>query len=578
MKDYKAYARGATDRVSWLPELPLLLILLTVPFFQYLGKLPLLDPDEGRYAEISREMLERGDLLTPTLNYVNYFEKPPLLYWCNAVSLKLFGLNEFGARFPTALAGLLTVLAVYLIARYLYDRRTALLAAGMLATSAGFVLKSRFIQTDAMLTLWLTSALGAFLVASQRHDRPRDSGRPWYLFYLFSALAVLTQGLVGIGFPVAVILLFLLWTRRWELLTRMRLGTGLPLFLAVTVPWFVMVALKHHDFRRFWFACEQNGFSPVSLVDHTKPFWYFFPALVVIILPWSCFIPGALGKAWREQGRETGRPGLYLLIWATLLMLFFSRSSAKPSAYIMAVCPPLAILISHCVKGELERRGRGLKPALRLLGVALVVLGLFVLGYCWIPSLTKSLTSMAPGWAEALNRFTSHYPDFGIAAGLLAGGLLLFQGTMALIGAERKPGRVVVLLLLCSFLLEFLIPRTVIRAITQAESSRDLALKTVAMAGTDTAIITFDFIPSFSWYAGRRVLVTGKGDAPGGNDGQRKRSAWFPDREAVLKMWGGASPVLIILEKNDYQGLRPSLNPAPRLVMESGKRFLISNR
>jgi len=117
MKDYKVYARSNAE--VWFHELLFLLLVVSLPFLQYLGALPLIDPDEGRYAEIAREMLERGDLITPTLNYVVYFEKPPLLYWANAASMKLFGLNEFAARLPSALCGLLTVLATYLIARRL---------------------------------------------------------------------------------------------------------------------------------------------------------------------------------------------------------------------------------------------------------------------------------------------------------------------------------------------------------------------------------------------------------------------------------------------------------------------------
>ena len=124
MKDHKFIVRGGSN--GWLRDLLILAVVLGIPFFQYLGGLPLIDPDEGRYAEIPREMLERGDLITPMLNYVKYFEKPPLLYWLNAASLKVFGLNEFGARFPSALCGLLTVLATYIIARRLYRRRTAL--------------------------------------------------------------------------------------------------------------------------------------------------------------------------------------------------------------------------------------------------------------------------------------------------------------------------------------------------------------------------------------------------------------------------------------------------------------------
>ena len=131
MRDLKPTTRNSAG--GWLRDLLILAVVLGVPFFQYLGALPLIDPDEGRYAEIPREMLERGDLITPTLNYVKYFEKPPLLYWINAASLKIFGQNEFAARFPSALCGLLTVLTLYIIARHLYGRRCALISASFRA-------------------------------------------------------------------------------------------------------------------------------------------------------------------------------------------------------------------------------------------------------------------------------------------------------------------------------------------------------------------------------------------------------------------------------------------------------------
>ena len=206
MKDLKAYARSSMN--GWLRDLLALTVVLGIPFLQFLGRLPLIDPDEGRYAEIPREMLEQGDLITPTLNYVKYFEKPPLLYWLNAASLKILGQTEFAVRLPSALCGLLTLLATYIIARKLYNRRTALFSAIILGTSIGFVLQSRIILTDMLLTFCLTAALGSFIIASQREER-RSSPLPWYLLYLFCALAMLAKGLIGIVFPVGIIFLYL---------------------------------------------------------------------------------------------------------------------------------------------------------------------------------------------------------------------------------------------------------------------------------------------------------------------------------------------------------------------------------
>ena len=575
MKDYKAYARRGTD--GWLHEAALLLFVLAMPFIQYLGKLPLMDPDEGRYAEIPREMLERGDFITPTLNYVAYFEKPPLLYWCNALSLKLFGLHEFAARLPSALCGLATVMATYLLARQLYDRRTGLLAAAILATSAGFVLQARIILTDMMVTLWLTAALGAFLVASLRFERPRDGIGPWYLFYLYCALAVLTKGLIGITLPVGIIGLYLLVTRRWELLARMRLGSGLVLFLAIAAPWFVVMAFKHPEFTHFFFVHEHVERFTSTVHGRYKPFWFFVPVLLVTLLPWSCHIPSALAKAWREQGRDTGRGGLFLVIWSLAIFLFFSLSDSKLVPYILPAYPPLAILMAYRIKGELERRSRGLKSATRLTGLVLLILGLGVAGYGWVPPAATWLADHWQSQADALRHFAMYSPQFGTAACLAGGGLLLFQGAIAFLGAPRKPGRVVAVLVFCSFLLEILIPRMIMGTIAQAESPREPALRAALLAGQDTRLMTFNSMPAVSWYAKRRVMVTGKLDELAFGAKMGDQSSWFPEQKALPALWREKKPLLLILRKNDFIGLQASLRPAPRIVTESGRYLLISN-
>jgi len=162
-------------------DLILLALLFGFLFFGSLGSAPLIDPDEGRYAEIPREMLEQRDFVTPTLNYVKYFEKPPLLYWLNAGSMSLLGKDEFAARFPSALAGLCTILLTYATGRRIFNRRTAMIAALILGTSTGFFLQSRIILTDMLLTLCLSAALFSFLKASG--GKGPAGRRSYWLFF-----------------------------------------------------------------------------------------------------------------------------------------------------------------------------------------------------------------------------------------------------------------------------------------------------------------------------------------------------------------------------------------------------------
>ncbi|GFE59729.1 phospholipid carrier-dependent glycosyltransferase [Geobacter sp. AOG2] len=575
MRDLKGYVHDGGS--GWLRDMVILAIVLGIPFFQFLGGLPLIDPDEGRYAEIPREMLEQGDFVTPTLNYVKYFEKPPLLYWLNAASFKLSGLTEHAARFPSALCGLLTILATYIIARRLYGRRTALIAALILGTSAGFVLQSRIILTDMLLTFCLTAALGAFIIASQREGR-RSTPLPWYVFYLFCALAVLAKGLIGIVFPAGIIFFYLLLGGRWKLLGEMRIVTGLALLLAIAAPWFVAVSLKNPEFARFFFIHEHFERFTSTVHGRYQPFWFFLPVLAATMLPWSFFIPGALRRAWRDRHHDDYQAGLYLLIWAVLIFLFFSKSDSKLVPYILPIFPPLAILIANRIDGALDGHGRELKLASLLLGMTLIILGVMGLAYARLPELADLLAEAMPRLSDPLHQFINNAPPISAAAATAVAALFLIQGITTMVSAGRNPLRMVVALCFCSFLLEIFIPRLIMVPIAQAESPRSLALQARSLAGPHTRIVTFGPQQAVSWYTQRRIIVTGKLDELEFGSKLGDQSAWFPDQQALLRMWAGDTPMLIILKKGELDHLLPLLHPAPRMVGESSRRRLISNR
>jgi 4-amino-4-deoxy-L-arabinose transferase-like glycosyltransferase len=575
MKDFKRYS-STGHSTKWQYVLALM-IVCAVPFLLSLGNIPLIDPDEGRYAEIPREMLERGDFITPTLNYVKYFEKPPLLYWLNAASLKLFGLNEFAARLPSALSGLATVLATYIIALKLFDRRTALFAALILTTAAGFVLQSRIILTDMLLTFCLTSALGSFIVAARQEERHRG-GATWYLFYLFCALAVLTKGLIGLVFPAGIIFFYMLIAGEWRLLIRMRLVSGILLFLAITAPWFVAVSLKNPEFARFFFIHEHFERFTSTVHGRYQPFWFFVPVLLGTMLPWSFFIPGSLGRAWRDRHHESGRAALFMLIWSVLIFLFFSKSGSKLVPYMLPIFPPLAILIASRFSSAFDERGREIKLAVIILGLALLTLGGVAMGYSRLPQTTAVISALIPSLTAPLKQFITYAPVISTAAGVTIGLLFFIQALILLGSIGRNPARILAVLCICSFLLEILIPQLIMESIARVESPRDLALKARALAGTDTRIVTSGPMQAVSWYTGRRVLVTGKPDELEFGSKQGDQSAWFPNQENLLKLWSEQTHLLMILKKREFEGMAAQLNPPARIVQESGRLLLLSNR
>lgn len=326
-------------------DLSILTLTFGILCFQMLWHFPLIEPDEGRYSEIPREMLERCDFITPTLNYVKYFEKPPLLYWLNSLSFALFGQNEFAARFPCALAGLLTILFTYWLGRELLGRRVGVVAAVIVGTSAGFIALGRINLTDMPLTFCMTLCLGSFILAVR--DRGERKTLYYYLFYIGAALAVLAKGLIGILFPGAIVFLFLLLRKRWSLLREMNLFTGILLFFLVAAPWFILVSMKNPEFARFFFIHEHFERFLTKVHGRYQPIWYFIPLLLGIMLPWSCFIPTALREAWHNRKSQQAEILAWLAIWAIFIFIFFSKSNSKLPPYILPVVPPLALLVAY---------------------------------------------------------------------------------------------------------------------------------------------------------------------------------------------------------------------------------------
>ncbi|NVN98479.1 MAG: glycosyltransferase family 39 protein [Geobacteraceae bacterium] len=325
-------------------DLSALAIVFGFLYLQMLWHFPLMDPDEGRYAEIPREMLEKMDFITPTLNYVKYFEKPPLLYWMNALSFSIFGQNEFAARMPCAISGLLTILFTYWLGRKLFGRRTGVIAAVGVGTSAGFFAMSRIALTDMPLTFCMTLCLGSFIMAVK--DDGKGKSFYYYLFYTGAALAVLAKGLIGILFPGTIIFLFMLFQKRWKLLKEMRIFTGLILFFLIAAPWFVLVSLKNPEFARFFFIHEHFERFLTKVHGRYQPLWYFIPLLFGIMLPWSCFSYHAMREAWQNRIGKHGEILAWLAIWAIFIFIFFSKSNSKLPPYILPVVPPLSLIIA----------------------------------------------------------------------------------------------------------------------------------------------------------------------------------------------------------------------------------------
>jgi 4-amino-4-deoxy-L-arabinose transferase-like glycosyltransferase len=333
---------------------------------------PLANPDEGRYSEISREMVASGDWVTPRLNGIKYFEKPPLQYWATAAIFRVAGAGEITARTYIGLCGLLTLLLVGYTARRLFGAEHALSAMMALASSPYFLGLGGIVTLDMGLTLWTTLTLCAFLIAEGAAGDPVERRRWLLVAWAATGLAVLSKGLVGILFPAATMFLYVAARRDWPALARLEWLRGLAILLAITAPWFVAVSAANPEFAEFFFVHEH--FTRFLTNEHRRvQHWSFFLWIAAAgFLPWALALPGAIASAWeKERGRAAFRPMLFALLWSAFIVFFFSLSGSKLPAYILPAFPAIALVLGHYLAEAPTRRLAWMILPLALLAVVL---------------------------------------------------------------------------------------------------------------------------------------------------------------------------------------------------------------
>ncbi len=303
---------------------------------------PLFNPDEGRYAEIPREMLAGGDWIIPHLDGLAYIEKPPLQYWATALSYRLLGTHPFAARLYTALSALALMGLVGFLGRRLWDEASGWRAAAILGSFALFAVLGQLLTLDMSLTLWMSISLAAFLVV-QRGGNPRLMWVAWAA----TAAGVLTKGLVAALIPAAVLVLYTVITREWAVWRRLSLAGGLPLFLLLTVPWHWAAAERQADFLQFFFVHEHFARYLTPVAERQEAWWFFAAVLVCGSLPWTPAALRVIALGWRRQApRGEFDVALFLWLWIVFVVGFFSLSDSKLIPYILPAMPPLALLIA----------------------------------------------------------------------------------------------------------------------------------------------------------------------------------------------------------------------------------------
>jgi 4-amino-4-deoxy-L-arabinose transferase-like glycosyltransferase len=538
-----------------------LLAAFVLVWLYVLGIRSLVPPDEGRYAEMAREMLASGDWVTTRLNGIKYFEKPPLQTWMNALSFAAFGLGEWQARLWTGLCGLGGVLLAGYTGRRLFGARAGFYAALALGSSLFWVASGQIDSLDMGLSGMMSIALCALLIA-QRDDATPAEQRNWMLLcWAGMALAVLAKGLIGLVLPGAVLVLYTLAARDWGIWSRLHLVKGLLLFFAIATPWFVLVGLKNPEQPHFFFIHEH--FERFLLKTHHREgaWYYFFVMLIPGIMPWLGVLPQALVTAVRRE-RGTFQPKLMLLVWAGFIFFFFSYSSSKLPGYILPIFPALALLIAVYLENASRRQ--------RMLGAVLLLL-VGLAGLAAVPQMAHMAVRHASERA-----LLEAYQPWVLGAGIVAAA----GGALALLHARHLRRDAMVLTMAIAGFLATQMVLSGFEPYGKMRAGKALTSRIVAELKPDTKIYSVGtYEQSLTFYLRRTVILVDYWDEFTFGLRQQPELS-IPTLDGFVAQWieqtrQGVKAVAI-LGSEDYLKLKGSGLPM-RIIAEDSRRVVVAN-
>jgi 4-amino-4-deoxy-L-arabinose transferase-like glycosyltransferase len=456
-------------------------LLTLFVLFHNLGGPALFDPDEGRNAEIAREILVTGDWVTPYYDFLPRLEKPVFFYALTALSYKLFGISEAAARFPSAAAAFAALLLTYFFARRLLGAWPALWSGLVLLTCVEFSTFSRIVILDMTLAFFITLALSAFYLASAAE---RGGKKRAYYFLMYAALgcATLVKGPIGVVIPGMIVAAYLAVRRKWSAALEMELGWGLLIFFAIVAPWYAWAEIRRPGYLAYFLGQEHFARYLTPYYQRTKPWYYFFVVLAGGFFPWTFFLPSLARRLWKKSLDDLS---LYLFLWAVVPFVFFSFSHSKMAEYLLPVYPALAILAGKTIADALERW------EVWLLALAWKALNLvaicFLLGFLW--------PQLLPADAHEVLR---QFPAMTIAAIALLALVILPWTAWTTFRQNRErlfPPACLV------FFLSFLFAHRLVEPISFIRSYKELAAKSAPLIRPGDQLVIYDsYLPSLPFY------------------------------------------------------------------------------
>ena len=502
-------------------------------WFFRLGVRPLGEPDEGRYAEVAREMYVSGDLVTPRLDGFHFFDKPVLQYWATTFFYALFGPHEWTSRLWPALTALLAIVVASWASGRLHGTRTAWTTALVLGSTFLFFSGARTTTLDMGIAAFLSIAICLFMVAQFDPRAYRYQTLLNLLGWASIALAVLSKGLIGVVFPALALCAFMIWERSFKILGRLSLAPGLILFFAIAAPWFVVVCLRHPDFFEYFFIREHFGRFLTASDNRDHQLWYFTVVVFAGLFPWVVFIP-LTRSDWRSL-LSAGKEERFLLCWIIVIFVFFSVSKSKLPYYILPIFPALAMLIGHRIS---TLSGRSLGWRLVAIGVTAIVCSIILFHY------------------QASVRHLAQHLDLHPLLVRLGHAFLLIAiaalfATTAVIYQRRQAA---IFILGFATLLSWQSVYTTTNVVAEQLSARPAAQLMLPFVKADTEVFTVHaYSRGLSFYLGRLVTVVDEDPADILPGVASRPEGYVPDIGEFERRWKASSSAVALVDNSLMQ-------------------------
>ena len=543
---------GASRRWLWL------LLAVVVIWFGNIEYRKLIEPDEGRYAEIPREMVASGDWVTPRLNNLKYFEKPPLQYWATATAYIVFGEHQWTSRLWTAATGFAGLLLVWFAGTRLFGCAAGSYAAALLGGSLLYVLMGHINTLDMGVTFFITLGIVSLLLGQQAESDARSRRNWMYLAWAALGLAVLSKGLMGLVLPGAALVIYSVLQRDIGLWKRMNLVTGLLLCLLITAPWFILVIKTNPEFFQRFFIYEHYTRFTTKELGRYQPWYYFVPVLLSGMLPWTILMFDTLLHTWKGAVRldKAFNPERFLLVWAVFIYVFFSVSGSKLPSYLLPMFPALALLMGKQVAEMSEQR---------LFWLVAPILPLMVLALGLAP-----FTARLADTPQQVQIY-GEYAVWLVAAALLW--LLGVASALVLLRRHNKP--VAVLVLALSSLLAAQVGTSGYNTIAKERSAYLIADAIRPYARADVPFYSVaSYEQTLPFYLGRTfTLVQYQDEMAFGIMQEPQR--WIPDIASFAKVWQAQPAALAIMQLGIYpQLVKQGL--AMKIIYEDSQHIVVS--